>query len=161
MPIKGGIAREPSSQWQAPINCFNKRGANGALTGDTGYNTEDDGVLACMAGLMWTSTARVSAAFHTVLPPNAPTCIDSPDGIWNMWGYLGTASSYHPGGASACFADGSGRFVNESISTTSQSTNTGLQTWARWIVDRGMGAPSPYGVWGALGTRAGNETASL
>jgi prepilin-type processing-associated H-X9-DG protein len=57
-----------------------------------------------------------------------------------------TASSQHTGGVHALMADGSVRFISENIDTG----NLGVGTSG--------GAKSPYGVWGALGTRAGGET---
>jgi prepilin-type processing-associated H-X9-DG protein len=55
------------------------------------------------------------------------------------------ASSYHTGGAQALLADGSVRFISENIDTGNLAVTTTL------------GARSPYGVWGALGTKAGGE----
>jgi hypothetical protein len=58
------------------------------------------------------------------------------------------ASGYHPGGVMALLADASVRFVADSIDTgnlTAPEVSSG---------------PSPYGVWGALGTRSGGETIS-
>jgi prepilin-type N-terminal cleavage/methylation domain-containing protein/prepilin-type processing-associated H-X9-DG protein len=88
------------------------------------------------------------AGFATMVAPNGPSC---------HWGgvdgneHMGTASSYHPGGVQVAFADGSVAFVNESIDTGNQST-------ADVANPSGM---SPWGVWGALGSRSGGEPASL
>jgi prepilin-type N-terminal cleavage/methylation domain-containing protein len=89
--------------------------------------------------------------FATLIAPNGPTC---------HWGdvdgneHMGTLSSFHPGGGLVSMADASVRFVNQTI-------NTGNPT----IPDDGAGWPnnnrsgiSPYGVWGAMGSRTGGES---
>jgi prepilin-type N-terminal cleavage/methylation domain-containing protein/prepilin-type processing-associated H-X9-DG protein len=84
-------------------------------------------------------------SFYSILPPNAPSCINNnnpnADGDVNLM----TASSYHTGGAQFLMADGSVRFVSQNINTG----NLGVPTT--------RGARSPYGIWGALGTRKGGE----
>jgi len=76
-----------------------------------------------------------------------------------------TASSNHPGGVNVVFVDASARFVTDSI-------DAGNQSWAPpgWnnVGDGGHGGRLPaglttsqYGLWGALGTRAGGESRSL
>jgi prepilin-type N-terminal cleavage/methylation domain-containing protein len=78
----------------------------------------------------------------TILPPNSPSCGQlSPE-----WFGLMSASSLHEGGAHALLADGSVRFVSQYI-------DSGDLTQAP--VTSGE---SPYGVWGALGSKDGNET---
>ncbi|MDO5582087.1 MAG: DUF1559 domain-containing protein [Planctomycetia bacterium] len=97
-------------------------------------------------------------AFSTVLPPNSPSC--STVGA----GYEGfmSATSNHSGGVNAVFADGSVRFLSETIDCGNQgfivnpsSTNP----------DNSDGADpkgkSPFGLWGALGSVNGGETVAL
>ncbi len=85
-----------------------------------------------------------SSGFNTVLGPNAPTCMND-RGEWN-WGIL-PPSSYHQGGVHIAMADGSVRFASDSIDTGNLTLPevTGTQN-------------SPYGVWGALGSKMGKET---
>jgi prepilin-type N-terminal cleavage/methylation domain-containing protein/prepilin-type processing-associated H-X9-DG protein len=81
--------------------------------------------------------------FNTVLPPNSPTCMESgsnSDGVF-------PALSRHVGGVNCCFADGSVHFIAQTI----DAGNSGAPEPAN-------GGPSPYGVWGALGTINGGET---
>ncbi|MEM9703291.1 MAG: H-X9-DG-CTERM domain-containing protein, partial [Planctomycetota bacterium] len=62
---------------------------------------------------------------------------------------LVTAGSYHTGGAQFVMGDGSVQFISETVDTgflTDVANNAN--------VTRG---PSPYGTWGALGTRSGGE----
>jgi hypothetical protein len=87
------------------------------------------------------------AGFSTLLAPNGPSCHWSdPDNNE----YMGTLSSYHPGGGQVAMADSSVRFINQTI-------NTGNPATPDWPPDNRTG-PSPYGVWGALGSKDGSET---
>lgn len=65
---------------------------------------------------------------------------------------LYSATSYHSGGVNTLRADGSVSFVNETIEAGDNSTNTGINVTP---------GPSPYGVWGALGSILGGETLKL
>jgi len=94
----------------------------------------------------WNDGRVTYSAFHTILPPNSPSCVESTGGnIHDQQYSLSTASSGHPGVVCVLFADGS-------VSTVADSINAGNSA-AAYV---GSGA-SPYGVWGALGTRDGGE----
>jgi prepilin-type N-terminal cleavage/methylation domain-containing protein/prepilin-type processing-associated H-X9-DG protein len=96
-------------------------------------------------GCYWTDGQTEVMAFNTVLPPNSPSCIDNTDPNADGPQGVHSASSFHPSGVNVMFADGSVRFMNNNIDTG----------------NLGVPAPtagrSPYGVWGALGTRDGRE----
>lgn len=96
-------------------------------------------------GTLWQTGLGPFVGFQTVLPPNSPSCLNENWG--DTWG-LSSASSYHTGGVQVCFGDGSVRFIGQNIDTG----NVALPEVS--------GGPSPYGVWGALGSRAGGEVAS-
>ena len=84
--------------------------------------------------------------FNTVLPPNSPSCgvVQNPVN-WNH-GVL-SASSYHPGGVVLAMADGATSFINDNIDTGNLSKKIGSSASGQ----------SPYGVWGAIGSKAGGE----
>lgn len=91
-------------------------------------------------GTNWAEGRTNWNGFATILPPNGPVCYG-----WS--GGLSTARSRHPGGVTCLFAGGATMFVSESIFVgnlaAAQPTTPG--------------EASPYGVWGALGTRSGGE----
>jgi len=91
----------------------------------------------------WDHGSASHIAFNTVLPPNSPACgstnnDDSSGGVW-------PATSYHPGGVNVAMCDASVRFISDTI----DSGNT--------LAAPVTGGPSPYGVWGALGSKSGGE----
>lgn len=100
-------------------------------------------------GTSWAAGQNIGHGFNTILPPNAPSCWagDGSSSDFNIG--IATAQSYHPGGVNVCMADGSCRFVAETIDTGNLNSAEA----------RAIGATqSPYGVWGALGSRRGGET---
>ncbi|WP_144974217.1 DUF1559 family PulG-like putative transporter [Bremerella volcania] len=91
-------------------------------------------------GQRWQDGRPGYCGITTVLPPNSATCSSQAGaGVYS-------ASSRHPGGVLSMFADGSVRFVPETIDTGNLSTAP---------VTSGI---SPFGVWGAIGSKAGGET---
>ncbi|QEG42849.1 DUF1559 domain-containing protein [Roseimaritima ulvae] len=83
----------------------------------------------------------IYTGFTATLPPNSPSCVT---GNINAPGVM-TAQSWHPGGVNCAYADGSVRFVAETI----DAGNSGAP--------EALSGPSPYGVWGALATINGGE----
>ena len=98
----------------------------------------------------WHCGSLLATGFNTILPPNGPSCTHKgQDG--NGWWVFDTesvmsAGSYHSGGVQVVMGDGSVQFINDTI-------NAGDPT--RAMVTSGK---SPYGIWGALGTRNGGES---
>lgn len=91
--------------------------------------------------------------FTTFHPPNAYRST-APAAIMAR---VSSASSMHPGGANALFADGSVRFVKETIQSWPFNSISGEPVGARlspggWWTN----LPTP-GIWQALATRSGNE----
>jgi prepilin-type N-terminal cleavage/methylation domain-containing protein/prepilin-type processing-associated H-X9-DG protein len=97
-------------------------------------------------GLAWTDGQPMYVGFNTVLPPNGPACGDG--GGWGDTSHLVIPpASRHPGGVNMGLADGSVRFISETIDT------------GNLAVGQPNSGPSRYGVWGALGSKAGGEPA--
>ena len=72
----------------------------------------------------------------------------SPHWFPGMW----SAGSEHVGGIQAGMADGSVQFISDNIDSGNQGVVAPLAT---------AGGPSPYGVWGALGTKSGGEVSQI
>jgi len=102
----------------------------------------------CYFGQNWHDGEVAIVGFNTVLPPNAPACSEA-----GSWGDANNMvippASRHPGGANVLLADGSVRFVSETIDTG----NLGVPQ-----PDSGV---SQYGVWGAMGSKTGGESVSM
>ncbi len=101
-------------------------------------------------GRSWTDGQPAYVGFHTVLGPNGPQCAEG--GNWGDQQHMMLPpASNHTGGVNAAMCDGSVQFFSQNIDTG----NTALGVAGR------LQGPSPYGVWGALGTMAGGEVASV
>jgi hypothetical protein len=88
----------------------------------------------------------------TAVPPNGPSCDMNGSPWWNIGLY--TASSFHQGGVFAVMGDGAVRFVTDNVDAGNQSAGAG----ARDLNVAAINDPSPFGVWGAMGSRCGRET---
>ncbi len=100
-------------------------------------------------GFRWADGMPLYTGCNTILPPNSEVVLrDDRD---DCWGILPT-SSRHQGGANVCFGDGSIRFITDEIDAGDPSQPT-----VYLGSSNGPGSPSPYGLWGALGTRAAGE----
>lgn len=105
------------------------------------------GNIAPWRGTRWTDGNISNTGFQTILPPNSPNCSSTGwDGGWGIF----SAGSRHTGGCQILLGDGSARFISENI-------DTGNLDAPDVNVAGISGAESPYGVWGALGTRNGGE----
>jgi len=137
----------------APANCLN----DATVAGDR--SRLKDGAI-YWGGQILADGRPANNGFHTVLPPNSPSCLFSAVGNQdNGWGIF-SASSFHPGGVQGVFMDGSVRFISETINTGNLNGAQGGQNegGTSFVVQPGA---SNYGVWGALGTPQGGESQSL
>lgn len=105
-------------------------------------------------GRRWFAGLAPDDMFHTVLPPGGGSCSWDPD----YWGNgMVSAGSRHQGGVHVLMGDGAVKFVTENVNAGDRdaeavSNKSGFTP---------PGSESPYGVWGALGTRAGSETVQV
>ncbi len=102
-------------------------------------------------GGRWTDGATAFTGVNPILPPNSPSC--SPFGYPNDWDWgVYSASSYHPGGVHVVLGDVATKFITETIDTGNLSAPAPNFEQQNLIFGR-----SPYGAWGAMGTRNGGE----
>ncbi|MDR1959278.1 MAG: DUF1559 domain-containing protein [Planctomycetaceae bacterium] len=109
------------------------------LTKSTEYNSNRNGGR-------YHDGRPIYSAFHTVLPPNSPSCSHDSSAESNNGCGIYSASSFHTGGVNAAAFDGSVRFISETINCGNGAAG------------EPSSGPSPYGVWGALGTADGGES---
>lgn len=109
----------------------------------------DETLSALGRGGNWADGAAGHSLVNTILPPNSPSCgvtVTPTDGLFS-------AASYHPGGCHILMGDGAVRLISNTIDTgdLTVSPPTTVED------DQGNPINSPYGVWGAVGTRASTE----
>lgn len=102
-------------------------------------------------GSRWCDGALAFTGFQTVLAPNSPSC-SSDQGIEDA---IVSASSHHPGGVFALMGDGAVVFITNTIDC-GDPTAAGVHHGGTGA--SAPGSRSPYGLWGALGSRASQET---
>ncbi|GAA5509009.1 DUF1559 domain-containing protein [Novipirellula caenicola] len=103
-------------------------------------------------GYKWAMQRGIWGNVTTINPPNSLVCVDRN----NFNNGLYPPSSRHQGGVHVLMGDGAVKFVTDSIEAGDQ-TSAHVGTAAPYLLP---GNKSPFGLWGALGTRAGKETDS-
>ncbi|MGB7325504.1 MAG: DUF1559 domain-containing protein [Rubripirellula sp.] len=101
-------------------------------------------------GLKWAMSRSIWGVFNTILPPNGLICMDTN----NFNTGLLPPSSRHQGGVHVLMGDGAVKFVTDSIEAGDRSS-AHVGTPANMLPP---GSMSPFGLWGALGTRDSKET---
>jgi prepilin-type processing-associated H-X9-DG protein len=108
------------------------------------YITSTGNIRRGLCGRTYTIGYIGTTLFNTILPPNSPSCyVGTSPAVATA--HFTSATSNHSGGVNCGFGDGSVRFITDSVNcgnTSSAPVTVGV---------------SPYGVWGALGTRDGGE----
>jgi prepilin-type N-terminal cleavage/methylation domain-containing protein len=135
---KGYFANNVGSLNTSPAVCLNTASAGLYLSSQSVMTDRP-------AGVQWFDGYPAFTGVTTVLPPNSPSC--AADNWGDTWGVF-SASSYHTAGVNVLSGDGSVRFISDSVNcgnTSSPEVTSG---------------PSPYGVWGAMGTKSGGEAVS-
>lgn len=100
-------------------------------------------------GFRWADSMPLMTGFNTILPPNSELCFG---GDSTTIGTL-SASSRHQGGTHVAMGDGAVIFMTDSVEC-GYSGGTVTQNGTNEL---SPGSPSPFGLWGALGTRDQNE----
>lgn len=103
-------------------------------------------------GAAWANFRAHCTQVFTVLPPNSELCV----GRWIDGPGTMSPSSNHQGGAHILIADGAVVFMTDSVEAGNPRSG-GVRRRAGGG-PREPGQMSPYGLWGALGTKASHET---
>ena len=127
--------------WRSPNACM----AYIETTNPNVYNTGVSRRFTRSYPYRW---ARLYLGVQTISPNSASCTTDAHNG-WG-WCYM-SASSQHAGGVNGLRADGSVAFYSETIDCGANLNST------NWTGADPTGT-SPFGVWGALGSRQGGET---
>lgn len=101
-------------------------------------------------GYRWSDSVPVYTCFTTILPPNREVCMGG-GGDFDTGAV--SPSSRHQGGCHVLMGDGAVKFITDSI----EAGNSRAQVVMNGNTVSPPGSKSPYGLWGALGTRASSE----
>jgi prepilin-type N-terminal cleavage/methylation domain-containing protein/prepilin-type processing-associated H-X9-DG protein len=108
-------------------------------------------------GYRWHDCMPIFCQMHTILPPNALLCTDALGA--GHGDLVSTASSRHQGGAHVLMGDGAVKFITDSIEA-GNSRNPVVFLNGTVANNNVPGSKSPFGLWGALGTRGASEVIS-
>lgn len=114
---------------------------------DGRYYASGTSVKGKLGRSLWDGQAERNG-FTTIIPPNGPSCSESSNVNADSNNSIITPSSFHTGGVQVLMGDGSARFISENIDSGNLASAVPAVSF---------GGPSPYGVWGALGTKSGGE----
>ncbi len=102
-------------------------------------------------GYRWADGALLYTGVTTILAPNSELCSNGGDASSGSM----SPSSRHQGGCHVLMGDGAVKFVTDSIEAGNSRSPVVHPNQAGCLPP---GSQSPYGLWGALGTRASSET---
>ncbi len=149
--VEAPTGRYGNAKFNDPIGSILIQKGGGAWTGKSPAECEaawsgiydlhlDDEI----PGTRWPDGRTYYSGAVLAAPPNSYQCSAAlTDFRWGLFG----AGSRHTGGCFVTFADGSVRFISQNIDAGDQSAFSTAT----------LSGPSPYGIWGALGTRAVGE----
>ncbi len=107
-------------------------------------------------GYRWSDGRTMWSGFTSILPPNSEVCLQGAvGGAVDVPGVF-PPSSRHQGGVHVLMGDGAVKFVTDSIEA-GNIRQPMVQGRAGYT---SVGSSSPYGLWGALGTRNSKEVIS-
>ena len=143
---------ESSTFSYTPQNCY----AMLITTGEDRGTYQDYSPKLDARGNMWAEALPMRVGVSTILPPNGPSCISDDNSNAGLNGTgLFPPTSNHSGGVNVSFSDGSVRFVADAINCGDLLSNNVN------IVGTTANPPagaSPFGAWGAMGSKDGTET---
>jgi len=148
--ILGGVA--VNVQGWRPQDCWNRVDPTNRsqLIASAGVRTD----FRPTGGRAWDGRPYF-CAFTTMIAPNGPSC---------QWGgidgneHMGALNSMHPGGAQVAMGDASVKFINQNINTGNPAASDDAALFTATGGNRT--GRSPYGVWGAMGSKNGGEAVS-
>ncbi len=147
--IQGNVANYVWSNIAGPVDashCLTQRDANRPMFYPTSVS-----IVTTWRGDQWARGLMVLGGVNTVLPPNSQSCSHSSD----TQSCIVSVSSYHRGGAHVLMTDGAVKFVTENVDAGNPRAPTICD------LNSNNGQESPYGVWGAAGSRNGSENRTL
>lgn len=103
-------------------------------------------------GFKWARGRPLYTGVYTISPPNSPICVNNNPQNFGTF----APSSRHQGGVHVLMSDGAVIFMTDSVEAGDQNAKPVHRDSVP--PDALPGAKSPYGLWGALGTRANRET---
>ncbi len=108
-------------------------------------------------GTRWADAGVTFTGFGTILSPNSPSCTQQTySRVYDNWfGGVMSSTSWHSGGVNVAFCDGSIRFVSDSVDASCRDADDSSVYTSN--PRHGPGSASPFGVWGAMGTRAASD----
>jgi len=146
---KGAVAVDATASPTnyVPLSCRALFGGQ-QYNGSTTMFTSDDA-----PGYRWAAGNAYFAAMSTILPPNSSICVFGNSGSISAHLFPGiwTPTSEHPGGVQVAFSAGSTRFISNTID---------CGNLAAVAPSFDSGGVSPYGVWGAMGSKSGGDSSN-
>jgi len=114
-----------------------------------------------LTGNNWLRGGFTWTGFQTIIGPNGASCVNpggAPNNHDSQNSAIRSAGSYHFGGAHVVTFDNSVKFVPNEVDTTDTTPGANVGTYYAPgrngnIQTPNWNSPSPFGVWGALGTR--------